>query len=124
MNIQRTLKRRAFEKWLYSIIDRLNSDDGLREAVDEYKRTYDCSDETAEKMLKDLLHIRDKHVKQAELVQLREKAQAEYKFEQAFRQLYTIFDIPDNEWFETDKNGNPASNAKNIALALEAPTAM
>ena len=66
-----------------------------------------------------MLAIRDKVFQQKELERLKKQKQSEYKFEHEFRELYSISDMPEGEWFGLDKNGNPASNAKNIALALK-----
>jgi hypothetical protein len=68
---------------------------------------------------KSLCAIFRRHIEQKKQAELRKQKQARYKFEQRYRQLYTLDDIPDGEWFGTDKNGAPLSNSKNVALALK-----
>jgi hypothetical protein len=61
----------------------------------------------------------ENRTRQDELERIKKQKQSEYRFEHEFRELYSIADIPDGEWFGTDRNGAPTSNAKNIALALK-----
>jgi phosphoenolpyruvate carboxylase len=77
------------------------------------------SEENLENEAEFFSEIRNKVLKQKKLERLKRQKQSEYKFEHEFRELYSISDIPEGEWFGLDKHGNPASNAKNIALALK-----
>jgi hypothetical protein len=61
----------------------------------------------------------EQRARHEEQERIKRQRQTEYRFEPEYRKLYSIRDIPDGEWFDTDRNGNPVSNAKNIALALK-----
>jgi hypothetical protein len=81
-------------------------------AKNDDKSVYDIAIDLARTQL-------EQRTRQEEQQRVKRQKRAGYRFEPEYRKLYSIADMPDGEWFELDKHGNPASNAKNIALALK-----